>query len=50
VFSVAAISYRLSAKNVIFSKGNLHLVDTVSERASSSITPQVLMTTKTKRR
>jgi len=45
-----AISYRLSAKIVIFSKGILNDVDTVSERASSSITPQVLMTTKTKRR
>ena len=43
-----AISYRLSAKIVIFSKGILNDVDTVSERASSSITPQVLMTTKTK--
>jgi len=43
-----AISYRLSAKIVIFSKGILNNVDTISERASSSITPQVLMTTKTK--
>jgi|TARA_B100000700_G_scaffold312711_1_gene396759 hypothetical protein len=33
---------------VIYPKGNLFDVDTNSERASSSITPQVLMTTYTK--
>ena len=45
-----AIPYRFSAIFIFFSKGKLISVDIDSERASSSITPQVLVTTKTKRR
>lgn len=47
-FHYPAICLYILAIIVIFSKGKLLTVDIDPERASSSITPQVLVATKTK--